>query len=106
MKPKYSWLDKHRLREGFYGNSEDKCSYGCFIYEGHGYNYKIISSGDNNPHSEWEHVSVSKTRGKNWYLPTWEDMCFVKQLFWDEEETVLQFHPKKSEYVNKHPCVL
>jgi hypothetical protein len=27
-------------------------------------------------------------------------MCFVKDLFWDVEEVVVQFHPKKSEYVN------
>lgn len=33
-------------------------------------------------------------------------MCEVKQLFWDDEETVLQFHPKKSQYINVHPYVL
>ena len=29
-------------------------------------------------------------------------MCFVKDLFWDETETVIQFHPPRSEYVNNH----
>jgi hypothetical protein len=29
-------------------------------------------------------------------------MCFVKDLFWDEEECVVQFHPPKSKYVNHH----
>ena len=29
-------------------------------------------------------------------------MCQVKDLFWEEEEVVVQFHPKKSEYVNMH----
>ena len=33
-------------------------------------------------------------------------MCKVKDLFWGEEETVLQFHPRKSEYVNAHPRCL
>lgn len=43
----------------------------------------------------WEHVSVSAKRA-----PTWEEMCFFKSLFWDDDDIVVQFHPKKSEYVN------
>lgn len=50
----------------------------------------------------WEHVSVSY-RHK---MPTWDEMCRVKDLFWHEEETVVQFHPKKSEYVNNYPFCL
>lgn len=30
----------------------------------------------------------------------------MKDLFWSEDETVIQFHPPKSEYVNQHPYVL
>ena len=45
----------------------------------------------------WEHVSVCPKNGK---LPTWDDMCFVKDMFWDEEDMVIQIHPPKSEYVN------
>jgi hypothetical protein len=33
-------------------------------------------------------------------------MCFIKDLFFKDEEEVIQFHPKKSEYVNIHPYVL
>jgi hypothetical protein len=29
-------------------------------------------------------------------------MCFVKDLFWDAEDVVIQHHPAKSEYVNLH----
>lgn len=48
----------------------------------------------------WEHVSVSiKGSGRT---PTWEQMCFIKDLFWDEEDVVIQFHPPKSHYVNNH----
>lgn len=46
----------------------------------------------------WEHVSVSTATR----CPTWEEMCLVKDLFWAEDETVLQFHPPRSEYVNNH----
>jgi len=45
----------------------------------------------------WEHVSVSPYKGK---MPTWDDMCAIKDIFWDEEEEVIQIHPKKSKYVN------
>jgi len=50
----------------------------------------------------WEHVSVSHQKR----CPTWEEMCWVKDLFFDEEEVVVQYHPRKSEYVNYHPFCL
>ena len=43
-----------------------------------------------------EHVSVQLQRK----LPTWEEMCEVKDIFWENEEMVVQIHPRKSEYVN------
>lgn len=45
----------------------------------------------------WEHVSIVLSARR---LPTWEEMCLIKDIFWDEEEMVVQIHPKKSEYVN------
>lgn len=47
----------------------------------------------------WRHVSVSFGHASS-KTPSWEVMCYVKDLFWDEEDVVVQFHPKKSEYVN------
>lgn len=46
----------------------------------------------------WEHVSVSLP-GR---CPTWEEMCKVKALFWDDEDCVMQLHPPRSEWVNNH----
>lgn len=54
----------------------------------------------------WEHVSVHVFQGKQLRTPTWNEMCSVKEMFWDEEDVVIQFHPAKSEYVNNHPCTL
>lgn len=48
----------------------------------------------------WEHVSVSVNKRR---CPTWEEMCYVKSLFWDDEDCVIQYHPPKSQYVNN--CV-
>ncbi|HRZ15320.1 MAG TPA: hypothetical protein P5110_07425 [Candidatus Omnitrophota bacterium] len=50
----------------------------------------------------WDHVSVS-CRNR---CPRWEEMCYIKDLFFEPEETVIQFHPKKSAYVNNHPYCL
>lgn len=50
----------------------------------------------------WEHVSVSVISDKKERTPTWAEMCKVKNYFWDDTETVVQFHPPKSEYVNNH----
>lgn len=52
----------------------------------------------------WQHVSVSIEYESK--TPSWEIMCMVKDLFWEDEDMVVQFHPKKSEYVNHHPGCL
>lgn len=62
---------------------------------------QIMSSG-HGPDVEWEHVSVSTPM----FTPSWTMMCRVKNLFWGEDETVLQFHPPRSEYVNFHKYCL
>lgn len=50
----------------------------------------------------WEHVSVSLLDR----CPTWDEMCQVKDLFWGEEDCVVQFHPARKDYVNHHPYCL
>lgn len=57
--------------------------------------YLVIQASDG---MGWEHVSVS-TRSR---CPTWEEMCFVKDLFWDPEDCVMQLHPPKSQWVNNY----
>ena len=46
----------------------------------------------------WDHVSVSMPT----LTPTWAMMCHIKELFFEDDEVVVQFHPKKSDYVNFH----
>ena len=55
-----------------------------------------ISDGD------WEHVCVS-VEGR---VPNWHEMCFVKDLFWEPEECVIQFHPPHSQYINNYETCL
>jgi hypothetical protein len=80
---------------------EPGMNYGFFIISRLSGILRIISSGSNNGTS-WEHVSVSLSNRS----PTWDEMCYVKNLFWKEEENVIQFHPKRSKYKNQFPYVL
>lgn len=59
----------------------------------------IVSKGGG-----WEHVSVSPELLRT--IPTWNDMCILKDIFWNEDESVIEVHPKKEEYVNNMPNCL
>lgn len=97
MKQKISQeLENGRQRS--FGLQEPYANYGAFLIKYQSYEMFIISSGSDNG-TEWEHVSVSLKNGKT---PTWDMMCFVKDLFFTDDETVVQYHPKKSQYVNMH----
>jgi hypothetical protein len=57
--------------------------------------------GGDDPYSRWDHVSVSLADR----CPTWEEMCFIKELFFERDEPAMQLHPVK-DYVNNHPYCL
>ncbi len=59
----------------------------------------LISDGEG-----WEHVSVEVGSAKR--LPTWEEMCRIKDLVWDPQEVAIQIHPAQRDYVNVHAYVL
>lgn len=54
--------------------------------------------------SGWDHVSVAPLNHRR--IPTWDDMCRVKDMFFREDEWVIQFHPPKDEYINNMPNCL
>lgn len=61
--------------------------------------------------SGWEHVSIrarSLNAQNKMYerVPNWMEMCWLKELFWEDDECVVQFHPPKAAHVNTHPHVL
>lgn len=68
----------------------------------------LVSSADSPPLGHpawgWDHVSIVPANRDR--APTWEEMCFVKSLFWDDEEAVMQLHPPRSQWVNNHPNCL
>lgn len=52
----------------------------------------------------WEHVSFAPF--KRYYMPSWDDMCRIKNIFFYPEEWAVQYHPAESEYVNNVPNCL
>jgi len=83
-------------------NSDPGELHGAFKIEGPvGTVLRVISSGVDFEFN-WEHVSVSCERR----TPIWEEMCFVKDLFWADTEVVMQLHPSRDQYVNHHPNCL
>ena len=50
----------------------------------------------------WDHVSVS-LRNR---CPTWDEMCTVKDIFFEPDECCVEYHPRKEDYVNFYPYCL
>lgn len=50
----------------------------------------------------WDHVSVSLRNRP----PNWAEMAFVKSLFWDEAESVMQLHVPAAQHIDCHPRTL
>ena len=52
----------------------------------------------------WEHVSIAPYDKRT--VPSWDDMCRLKDMFFEDDEVVVQYHPAKSQYVNNLPNCL
>jgi len=65
--------------------------------------FVIISDG-----MGWEHVSVTliSFHRNVERCCTWEEMCFIKDQFFYEDEVAMQLHPAKKDYVSTHPYCL
>lgn len=110
--------ERWRLRSGPAGTDEKSGCNGVFAFasiEPGWLLYVIASDG-----LGWEHASVhayrlgktvqspasGRVRQAQLRTPTWREMCQVKGMFWDDEDPVMQLHPRRSQYVNQHPHVL
>jgi hypothetical protein len=93
-------IERHRVTNGKAGSDASYGNNGLFIVRWGRAALKVLASTN----SGWEHVSISVYRKKR--TPTWDEMCYIKDLFWGKEECVIQYHPPLSEYVNMHEYVL
>lgn len=89
--------NQFRVKKGLIGSDDKIGNNGFFQIPFKSHTLNVIASDGGG----WEHVSISLNR-----IPNWGEMCFIKDLFWDEEDCIVQYHPPKSEYINNHPNVL
>lgn len=103
--------ERYRVMSGVFGTAN---SYTCGFFllpseagggmggiaEYRSYEFKILAYDGTT--DGWEHVSVSLPNR----CPNWQEMSYIKDLFWDEEDCVIQFHVPKSQHVNNHPYCL
>lgn len=90
-------LEKYRVE--LYGiNTTGDSGNGAFKIPIDGKTFGVIASDGGG----WDHVSVSHRNR----IPTWEEMCKVKELFFEDDEVAMQLHPAKKDYINIHPNCL
>lgn len=91
MKPRDQWPNQYIV-----GNQGADGA--LFLIKFEGRNFAVVASNG----GSWDHVSVSLPNR----CPNWREMCFVKQLFWNDDEVVIQYHPAKQDYINNCPTCL
>lgn len=93
--------EKYRVQSGPLSTTAEDGNNGLFVIprgNGSKQSLTVIASDG----GDWEHVSVSmKDR-----MPTWEDMNYVKGLFWEPTEAVMQLHVPEARHINNHPFCL
>jgi hypothetical protein len=88
------FLEVKRIKVGPLKSDASSGFNGAFMFNGF---TVIVSDGGG-----WDHVSISRRER----CPTFDELNWIKGLFFDAEETVVHFFPKKSQYVNLHPYCL
>lgn len=92
--------EKYRVTTGRMGSHSSHGNNGQFIISSIKIKRPLLVQASDG--LEWEHVSVSLSNR----CPTWGEMCFVKSIFWDKDDLVVQYHPPESEYINTHSYCL
>jgi len=117
--------ERYRVREGDLGSEPSDGPQGAFLFDSPEPSWKLFTIAHDGCVAPvearfmgvspgllgWEHVSVqavvrNRFVVKRSRVPSWREMCFVKAMFWDDEDVVMQLHSRRSEYVNAHPNVL
>lgn len=96
----WTLLNQNRIRAGLYASEDSDGFNGMFrLTIAMDYVRCLASDGGG-----WQHVSVSLVDRK--HPPRWRTVCAVKDLFWEPEDWVVQYHPAQSQYLNYHPGCL
>lgn len=91
-------VERYRIRNGQWGSTREAGNNGAFQVPCCGRVARVIISDG----LGWDHVSVSFPDR----CPTWEEMSAIKDMFFEPEECVVQYHPPHSSYKNLHQYCL
>jgi hypothetical protein len=93
-------LDKYRYSNRdileMYGPQDDK--FGVFLIPYKNMNLRIFATAKYG----WDHVSVSLENR----IPFWDEMDYVKRMFFKPHEIAVQYHVAEKDHVNIHPNCL
>lgn len=106
-------LERCRVVAGSLASEPGSGPQGAFIVPGPLGDRLVIVASDGRDWCEaglllpiWEHVSVHVDGKHRVRTPTWAEMDYVKDLFWEEGECVVQYHVPKGDHINQHPHTL
>jgi len=91
-------INQLRIRTGALVSEDSSGNNGAFMVPWRGNHYGVLCSDG----MGWDHVSVSLPDR----CPTWDEMTYITQLFFKDDETVMQLHVPPVEHMNNHPFCL
>jgi len=96
-------LDKYRASESErrIAGVDGDGGCGCFKVYVNGRSFFIVASDGGG----WDHISVSPCNRKRQGCPTWEEMCAIKDMFFEPEERVVQYHPPQERVRQSAPLL-
>lgn len=71
---------------------------GAFVYTLGGNTLRVIAASGGG----WDHVSVSLEHR----APTWEEMEYIKRIFFKDDEVAMQLHVSTRDHISCHPHTL
>lgn len=88
-------VERFRLRQY---SDESYGMNGAFLVPCGDVELRVIASDQ----AGWDHVSVSLADR----CPTWDEMSYIRRLFFRGDETVMQLHVPEARHLNHHPYCL
>lgn len=93
--------EDYRIHSGALGSSKNDGNNGAFKIKSRYRDVMLMIIASDG--LGWEHVSVhGEQPNGSPIIPTWDEMCQIKDLFWKSDACVVQYHPPRYAYINKH----
>lgn len=96
------FLESHRVDSGPLSSDSSYGNNGAFELTYNDVLLVIIASSD----GVWDHVSVHTVGRDGSQTPTWDEMDYVRKLFFRGDEWVIQYHAPVNKHIENHPDVL